>query len=175
MKISDLLSLLEKKTLRRLIWGQFSLLVALAITTAYFSKITIEKDTLEKTQEQIYNFLKLAERDLKISTEHEENLCQRFQVGNFDRITLINHLGKVICDTRKDPSLMENHLHREEIQMSMKKKFGHAIRKSQTLREKMIYVAIRISYKKSSYFLRKSISLKFLQKTIEDINKKIFF
>jgi two-component system phosphate regulon sensor histidine kinase PhoR len=60
------------------------------------------------------------------------------------RITIIDLKGKVLADSRKDPSVMENHLYRPEVQEVLKGKLGKEIRYSSTLDMNMKYIALPI-------------------------------
>lgn len=57
------------------------------------------------------------------------------------RITFITKEGKVIGDSEKNPREMDNHSTREEEVIAAKEGIGRAIRYSDTLDEKMLYVA----------------------------------
>ena len=65
--------------------------------------------------------------------------------GNNYRITWIKADGTVIFDTHAESAQMENHLQREEIQQALKYGVGSAVRRSDTLLEKRLYEAKRLS------------------------------
>ncbi|TNF40992.1 MAG: two-component sensor histidine kinase [Bacteroidetes bacterium] len=70
------------------------------------------------------------------------------------RITLISNDGKVLYDSSvKDYNLMENHLHRPEIEKAILHKTGSNIRKSETTREEYYYYA----KKYPEYFIRTAV------------------
>ncbi|RKY99755.1 MAG: hypothetical protein DRQ10_05600 [Candidatus Hydrothermota bacterium] len=58
------------------------------------------------------------------------------------RITVIATDGTVLADSKKDPSLMENHGTRPEVIQALSKGYGETIRYSTTMQKKMLYVAI---------------------------------
>ncbi|SFG82075.1 two-component system, OmpR family, phosphate regulon sensor histidine kinase PhoR [Desulfotomaculum arcticum] len=60
------------------------------------------------------------------------------------RATIINSRGLVLGDSERDPTSMENHLNRPEIQAAGQKGSGTAIRHSKTLNTDMMYVAVPI-------------------------------
>ncbi len=60
------------------------------------------------------------------------------------RVTLISKDGKVLYDTHKDISQMENHMERQEIKDAIKKGFGYSKRKSQTFMKVYLYYAERL-------------------------------
>ena len=58
-----------------------------------------------------------------------------------ERLTVIAADGKVLVDTHQDPSKMDNHLDRPEVQEAFVRDFASATRRSNTVRERMFYVA----------------------------------
>jgi two-component system phosphate regulon sensor histidine kinase PhoR len=60
------------------------------------------------------------------------------------RITVVDGQGKILGDSEKEPSLMENHGDRLEIVDALKNGFGQRIRFSDTLNYNMKYVAVRV-------------------------------
>lgn len=93
------------------------------------------------------------------------------------RITLISPGGIVVSDSLKDPETMDNHKNRPEFLEAMKQGKGASTRFSQTLGEKMLYVAISLSgqgeegTEKISGVLRVSVSVAQLEKTIARVKK----
>jgi two-component system phosphate regulon sensor histidine kinase PhoR len=62
------------------------------------------------------------------------------------RVTIIALNGTVLGDSEEDPSTMENHANRPEIVDALATGVGESTRYSTTLGQKMMYVAVRISY-----------------------------
>lgn len=61
------------------------------------------------------------------------------------RITWIDKNGKVLFDNRTDASSMENHLEREEVRQAVENGYGKSSRYSETLTEKSLYSAKKLS------------------------------
>lgn len=61
------------------------------------------------------------------------------------RFTLINSSGKVIYDSKIDPSKLDNHIDREEIKQLEKVKIGNSRRYSTTLDKEYQYIASKLS------------------------------
>ncbi|MCI5682337.1 MAG: ATP-binding protein [Clostridiales bacterium] len=61
------------------------------------------------------------------------------------RITWIDKDGKVLFDNRTDASSMENHLEREEVREAVESGYGTSARYSETLTEKSLYSAKKLS------------------------------
>ncbi len=84
------------------------------------------------------------------------------------RITMINKDGKVIADSTYNPEKMDNHLNRPEIQEVIKdSESGSAIRRSDTLKIDMLYMALPvIKNGEIVAFMR-------LAKSLEEINNVV--
>ena len=68
------------------------------------------------------------------------------QIKNTDsRITYMDETGTVLFDNEADPSEMENHENREEVQEALSKGRGSAVRMSDTLSKNTVYYALRLS------------------------------
>ena len=61
------------------------------------------------------------------------------------RITWIYKKGKVLFDNKTDASSMENHLEREEVRQAVENGYGKSSRYSETLTEKSLYSAKKLS------------------------------
>ncbi len=62
------------------------------------------------------------------------------------RVTIIAADGKVLGDSREDPAVMDNHRDRPEIRAAVEQGYGENTRYSTTLRQRMMYIAVPISY-----------------------------
>lgn len=62
-----------------------------------------------------------------------------------ERITLISSDGTVIADTEASADKMENHLERSEVKQAIENGRGTSVRYSETLTEKIIYYAVKMS------------------------------
>ncbi|OQX85211.1 MAG: hypothetical protein B6D63_02750 [Candidatus Latescibacteria bacterium 4484_7] len=60
------------------------------------------------------------------------------------RITVIAPDGTVLADSREDPSTMENHSRRPEVQGALAGRIASSLRYSSTVKEEMLYVAMPI-------------------------------
>lgn len=58
------------------------------------------------------------------------------------RITIIDPQGVVLADSERDPSTMDNHAHRPEVEQAMRGKTGRSIRYSATLKKDFLYLAL---------------------------------
>lgn len=100
---------------------------------------------LDFFERQIQNELK-SEADYIAHSIRNEGISffDSFESPN-KRITLIDKNGNVIADTIADESVMDNHADRKEIQDALMLGTGVSVRYSNTLTEKTIYYAIKLS------------------------------
>jgi two-component system phosphate regulon sensor histidine kinase PhoR len=76
------------------------------------------------------------------------------------RVTYIGADGTVLGDSVHDESSMDNHRDREEIRAAMQEGFGSSVRKSRTLGERHMYVAMMVRQDERPIgFIRVSMSL----------------
>jgi len=90
------------------------------------------------------------------------------------RLTIISHSGKVIYDSEKDSSSMENHSDRPEIVTALNGGTGFSERFSHTLNTEMAYLAIPIHRQDTiTEVIRISIPLHDINEKIQQITKPI--
>lgn len=82
---------------------------------------------------------------LSIAVENEGMAAFDSLPAEAERITYIDTDGTVLFDNESDTENMENHLDREEIQEAMEDGSGRAIRESDTLSQRTLYYALRLS------------------------------
>lgn len=86
------------------------------------------------------------------------------------RVTFIRADGKVLGDSDKDPSQMENHLNREEIIDAESSGIGFVTRYSSTLNRNMIYAAVPVKDQDQTIgYLRLAMSLEEVEKSIRNV------
>ncbi len=70
------------------------------------------------------------------------------------RVTIIDSQGRVIAESNRDKSTMDNHLFRKEIIAAKKTSYGYSIRHSTTLNKELLYIAKQTRLKNKLYFVR---------------------
>lgn len=122
--------------LRKLAWIFLILFVVLGASLYFWIKdIYIEeakKDLLHSI-----DILILSKRDLKELDAYAHAIRAKSGI----RVTLIDAAGKVIAESNKDKSTMDNHQFRDEIIAARHHPYGYAIRHSKTLDKALLYVA----------------------------------
>lgn len=145
--------------MKRAIFQKFILILSLAlILSGSIFSVVISKILLDRTEEDMLYSLRISELSLNYDYSLKKQLEQleAIKVDEDTRYTLIDKNGTVIADSDVDDvSGMENHLGREEVKEALKKGVGFATRKSETMKESMLYVACMSSNKQ--YILRLAI------------------
>ena len=96
-------------------------------------------------ENQLKNELKIEAGYLSHAIENEGlSFFENFESKN-KRITLINADGQVLADTIADVSQLDNHANREEVRLALKNGTGMSSRYSDTLTEKTVYYAVKLS------------------------------
>lgn len=138
----------------RLFWKLFAGLSALSILTAALvgvlavPRLVSEEETA--TERQLSSVARLlagvsrvvlAGRDPQGLDRYQQALAE----GGDARISLIGADGTVLADTRHDPDTMDDHATRPEVAQARADGHGRAVRYSETLGTRMLYVAHRVS------------------------------
>lgn len=138
----------------RIVWkffGAFTVLTLIVVFVLNFFVALRLSDNFEQkvSQELTSNAMLVGDllRPGLIKSTHESiqqdvrRLAEKLNL----RITVVDPGGKVLGDSEKEPSAMENHGERLEIVEALKTGFGQSTRYSNTLNYNMKYVAVRVS------------------------------
>lgn len=82
---------------------------------------------------------------LSVSVEKEGIEAFESLPADAERVTYIDTDGTVLFDNRAEEDAMENHSDREEIQEAFQQGAGTAVRESDTLSQRTLYYAVRLS------------------------------
>ncbi|MBF0378349.1 MAG: PAS domain-containing protein [Desulfamplus sp.] len=196
------------KRRRKILWQifpSFLIITVLSLTavtwysTTFFKSFFLNNTEKELTtraefvkREFISRYPAFAHNSSDIETDDIDRLCKDIGKDTETRITIVLPSGKVVGDSLGNISSMENHKHRYEIALAMKDKKGVAIRKSGTLGENMMYIALPVfqntnfSLPNSNFdqnnshdnsilwIVRVAISITGIEKEIKSIQKNIF-
>jgi two-component system phosphate regulon sensor histidine kinase PhoR len=140
---------------RKLIWQLYSaflLIIAIpAILFTWYSTHTFKKFFMSNVyielKERAYQMGLLMEgANIKTESSVIDSLCKSIGEKSEMRFTVIAPDGAVLGDSEKKTSEMENHKNRTEILSAFSGELGVSERFSNTLKEKMMYVAIPIHH-----------------------------
>jgi two-component system, OmpR family, phosphate regulon sensor histidine kinase PhoR len=91
------------------------------------------------------------------------------------RITLVAEDGKVLADSDEDPSKMESHRTRQEVQDAFLKGSGRAVRHSSTLGHDLVYFATRCDFPNAkTLVIRLSLPLHRLDEALFAFRKRLW-
>ncbi|MCP5514832.1 MAG: GHKL domain-containing protein [Spirochaetales bacterium] len=149
---------------------QIILIFASIFVSAFLSTRTLVQminDKTAKEQETICNLIvnMLPEKGF-VSLYNAQDFAFRASAGTRIRLTLIQYSGSVLADSHSDPSVMENHFNRPEVQDALRGFIGKSVRYSTTMNEEMYYIAIPVPTR--NLIVRTSIS-------VEDIKRQVKF
>lgn len=89
-------------------------------------------------------------KDEAEQSSYLQQQAQRFKEIAGMRVTYIRLDGKVMGDSDHDPETMDNHLNRKEVQQALAEGTGSSIRRSTTIDQNMLYVAITVNKDQNS-------------------------
>jgi two-component system phosphate regulon sensor histidine kinase PhoR len=127
------------------------LLIIMGILGAYLVNST-RNSQLDSLRSQLENEARItAETSLPglLNTDEEndlDTLAKKLGTEIETRVTIVALNGTVLGDSEEDPITMENHADRPEIVDALATGVGESTRYSTTLRQRMMYVAVPISY-----------------------------
>lgn len=177
---------------RKLIWQIFPasvLTILLAVTAvSWYGAGAVQKFHLKQTEKDLEAraiLLKTRAVDYIAESRFDElrTYCVVAGRESGTRITIIQADGKVLADSNEDPEVMDNHRMRIEIDTAFWGEVGVSRRFSRTLGENLLYVALPVRIGESgmvggsvlpvSHVLRTSISVASLDRTLENIKRRI--
>jgi len=169
----------------RMMWKHFIYFSVIVFVTfvllVFFTSRKIKShhiQTLETALQNQAELLKGTVEELMVSGSAEEidHLVKELGQKIDERITVVRSDGVVLGDSKENPSQMENHAFREEIQQALHGEVGKTIRYSTTVKEEMLYVAMPIEDKGEIIgVIRISVGLKSIKENVEVINRQIVY
>ncbi len=136
---------------RSLIWYLFStyilVIVASLLAVMGYTAQTVRQFYLEQTLSDLEARAALLSQQIQLGLIAEapialQALCELLGDSADTRITVVLPGGEVIADSEELPATMDNHSSRPEIRQAFSDETGSSIRFSQTLQERLMYVAV---------------------------------
>ena len=118
-------------------------------------------------------FSKLLETYTDFSDVDLSLICKELKQDTKTRYTVINKDGSVLGDSDENPKSMDNHLSRPEVLDANNGKIGTSIRYSNTVKEKMLYLAISQNINGEQIIIRTSVPLNSLKSNISLLTSEI--
>ena len=170
---------------RRLIWQLYPayllIIVGSLIAVTWYASSELGRFYLDQTEnvlearayllkDQISSLLSPIEPDVV------DAVCKEAGQLSATRITVILPDGTVIGDSRETPRFMDNHAGREEVAPALKGVPGKSIRFSNTLHQKMMYVAVPVKKEERlQAVIRTAVPLTSLDQALTSVRLKIAF
>jgi signal transduction histidine kinase len=127
---------------------------------------------LAQTKESLSHSVELIA--LKIRHPHKlDEFAQSVHDTLHLRLTIIDFDGKVLAESNRDKSTMDNHKYRDEIVQANKKEFGYKIRYSQTIKQDLLYVVKKYTVDGKTFYVRLSAQLKSINNQIFSLALKV--
>ncbi|MBF0411281.1 MAG: PAS domain-containing protein [Desulfamplus sp.] len=193
------------KRRRKILWQifpSFLIITVLSLTAVTFYSTNVFKSFfLNNTEHDLTSRAEFVKREFLARFPNFDITSSNMDIGDIDRlckdigqttgtrVTIVLPSGKVVGDSFSNINSMENHKHRYEIALAMKDKKGVSIRKSGTLGESMMYIALPVVRYDNSisvnankadhnidvlWIVRVAISIASIEKQIRSIQKNIF-
>lgn len=141
------------KKRKKLIWRLFPsyLLITLLslIAVSWYATSSLRQFYIDQTQSDLEARAHLLEQQITqylapLKPEAVDAFCKDAGKLAATRITVILPSGVVIGDSREEPRHMDNHARRPEVAAALSGQTGTSIRRSATLQQRMMYVAIAL-------------------------------
>ncbi len=138
---------------RKLMWQIYPsyliIIISALLAVALYASNSIKQFHLQQIREQLeahaWHFSTLIEGKVVAEYSQEvDSLCKIVGEQLANRFTVILPSGQVIGDSYEDPSRMDNHANRPEIQQALSENVGTSKRYSYTIEQEMLYVAVPV-------------------------------
>lgn len=167
-------------SIRRLAWWLFPSYLVFAVSAvalvALYAYFAVDRFHTERTQDEMRKVALLAAHEL-FSGQSDPKVpavgpfCEKLAAAMDCRITVTASDGTVTADTQHDPATMENHAGRPEVRSALVGGDGTSIRFSDTVRERMMYVAVRATA--DGVVVRSSISLARMDAVLAELHRRL--
>ena len=154
-----------------------TLLSVLAVS--WYASSALRHFFLEQTATDLKTRALLVEKQVvshiePLNTAAVDAICKELGEHSATRITVILPTGQVIGDSRETPKLMDNHANRPEIAAAYRGEIGISRRYSNTLMQKMMYVAVPLVRDQVAYgVIRVSLPTTSIDQELRSIQLKI--
>ena len=143
-------------------------LVAMLIVGVYATR-QIKARLMEGIEGDLTSYARMI--NLSFSESEIEHAIKRLSTLSNARITLIDSGGVVLADSSGDPSAMDNHLNRPEIQEARVRGKGRSVRFSKTLGVDTLYIAFPVTEgPEIRGYIRLARPLVEVKQSVRDIN-----
>ena len=103
-----------------------------------------------------------------------DDFCRRVRDETGYRLTIVSTEGTVLGDSEEPSASLENHLYRPEIQEALEKGWGSRVRYSHTVREPLMYGALRASADGKDLIIRLAVPVRRVEQELAAIRRTVF-
>lgn len=156
----------------------FLLYAVVVLLSGLFGEVyiasAVRENYIDNLKKSLSAQINLIEKGISFTQNNLDNLCKQLKRDTGARVTVIANDGKVIGDSDTASALMDNHLHRTEIEQSLLFERGMTIRYSDTLKYDFLYIAKRVSQgENTAGFIRLAVPLKEVDSSVNLLRVKI--
>ncbi len=126
---------------RRLIGATLLTVLAALLVSVFIGSWVFHRREMDDARQNLKELLILVSQQNPVAGPQAVTV-QFAQAAPNKRLTLIAPDGVVLADTGADPSSMENHLNRAEVLQAISTGWGEAVRPSETVGTRMLYLAM---------------------------------
>ncbi len=149
------------------------LMIVALIAVELYVTAAVRNYYIDNLRKDLAIQISLLAKGLSFKQINADSLCREIKKDTGARVTLIAEDGRVIGDSDKDSSQMDNHLHRTEIEQATLFDTGMTIRFSDTLNYDFLYVAKKIRQEGESGFIRLAVPLREIDEAVNLLRIKI--
>lgn len=102
-----------------------------------------------------------------------DDFCKRIRGETGYRVTIVSASGTVLGDSDEASASLENHLYRPEIQEALEKGWGSRVRYSHTVREPLLYGALRVPREGEALIVRLALPVRRVERELSAIRTTI--
>ncbi len=166
---------MKKRIFRRIFLYYALILVFSGIFVEFYVTRVVRENSIKTIRNNLSIHARLiAPRVPFGSSQNMDAFCSQLKKEVQARVTVISPEGVVLGDSDRDSALMDNHLSRPEIQQSLVNDTGWSIRRSNTLKEDLLYTAINVITNGSTKgFVRLAVPLTEIDRSITMIRIEI--
>ena len=163
----------------KILWGYILLFCILTTLIFGFSFKVIKNQRLDNLKGELKEkatllYYYLNNDSLISNTAKLDSIIKKMGSELSCRFTIIHNNGKVLADSEENPTYMDNHINRNEIQAALDTGMGHSIRYSITVKTEMLYVALLKEINNEKIFVRTSLWLKEIDELIFSLKFSFF-
>jgi two-component system, OmpR family, phosphate regulon sensor histidine kinase PhoR len=167
---------------RRLIWQlypSYLILVLVAIlATGWYATRSMRQFHMTQTRQALLHQTALLVPQMQpllapMQPEALDALCKQLGRDLPSRITVVLPDGSVVADSEADPAIMENHGNRVEIIQAREGQVGTAVRLSETIGRRMMYLAVPLRQGAPMGTVRVAIALTAIEEQLHALQMRI--